>query len=392
MFTNVWYVAARQEDLADKPRHVRMLGRDFVLFRDSAGKVACLAAVCPHRGANLALGQCHQDGTITCPFHGWRFNADGACTMIPSNDPVTDVPARAKTDSYPVVEQHGLIWTFLGDDPGSALPLFDMPEFTDPAFRRLGYEDVWQANYHWAKMANLDHVHLPIVHGTGFGGDNPVRPPEHEVEELPNGFRTQIMPQPSRPKGAWQEVREEGRKVVSKLTFFVPGFTLRGDVEIGGAGSGMRIIFYETSTPIDDVSTHMRWTFFRNFMTGPEADADYLRRNLKNIGEDKVMAEAMLPKRPTGRAHARQMFIDREDRLMAAYWRLMQQMKDRGWAIDRKRLRDMDDAGDYRVIPSPARRQSSPSTWVYDPVPLLPAAAVPSRMPQEGGMPAAVSR
>ena len=48
---------------------------------------------------------------------------------------------------------------------------------------------------------NLDHVHLPIVHGTGFGGANPVRPPDHQIEELTNGFRTFIHVQPPQPKG-----------------------------------------------------------------------------------------------------------------------------------------------------------------------------------------------
>ena len=373
MFINTWYVAARQSELTDKPRQVRMLGRDFVLFRNPAGNAVCLSSVCVHRGANLALGRCHDDGTLACPFHGWRFNAEGVCTSIPSNATPTDVPARARVDSYPVSERFGLIWVLLGDNPDAALPLFDMPEFDDPSYRSVTYEDVWSANVHWSKMVNLDHVHLPIVHGTGFGGDNPVRPPEHEIETLPNGFRTQIHVKPPQLKGDWQRVREQGRGVISRLTYFVPGFTLRGDVEIGGAGSGTRIVFYETSTPVDDETTQMRWIFFRNFMTGPEMDAEHLKRNLKNVGEDKVMAEAMQPRHPSGKPHPRQMLVDREDRLMQAYWQAMQQQRDQGFEIDRERLRQCDAAGDYRVIPSPARRRGPASAFVYDAVPMLPA-------------------
>ena len=284
-----------------------------------------------------------------------------------------------------MVERFGLAWVLLGDDPDSALPLFDMPEFDDPAFRSITYDDVWSANVHWTKMVNLDHVHLPIVHGTGFGGENPVRPPDHRVEEFANGFRTEIQVQPPQPKGKWQEVREAGRGVISRLTYFVPGFTLRGDVEIGGAGSGTRIVFYETSTPVDDETTQMRWIFFRNFMTGPDMDAEHLKRNLKNVGEDKIMAEAMLPRRPTGHPHPRQLLVDREDRLMQAYWRAMQQQKDRGFEIDRERLRKCDEAGDYRVIASPARRRDASSVFVYDTVPTHPSANVATRRPQEGG-------
>ena len=51
MFINFWYVAELSENVADKPVSVRMLGQDFVLFRDSTGDVHCLNNVCTHRGA-----------------------------------------------------------------------------------------------------------------------------------------------------------------------------------------------------------------------------------------------------------------------------------------------------------------------------------------------------
>ena len=379
MFTNVWYVAARSDEVAGLPHHVRMLGRDFVLYRDPTGAVHCLSNVCVHRGASLAQGQCHSDGTLACPFHAWRFDKDGRCTEIPSEGAGARIPAGAKVDSYPTEERHGLIWTFLGDEPEAAMPIFDMPELGSAEWRGITYEQVWNANYLWAKMSNLDHVHLPVVHGTPFGGDNPVRPPDHKVEILPNGFRTQIQPQPPRPKGDWGKLREEGRKITSRLTFYVPGFTLRGDIEIGGTGSGIRFVFYETSTPIDAHSTMMRWTFFRNFMLEPDKDADHLKRNMKNVHEDKALAEAMMPKRAPAQPGERQIFVDREDRLMQAYWFLMRQMRERGWEIDHERLATLEaqqDAG-YLVIPSPGRRRE-PAGWVHEAVPRVPAAAAVS--------------
>jgi len=77
MYTNVWYVAARSADLIDKPLYVKMLGSDFVLFRDKKGNAVCLNNVCPHRGASLANGTLSEEGYISCPFHGWEFNGLG---------------------------------------------------------------------------------------------------------------------------------------------------------------------------------------------------------------------------------------------------------------------------------------------------------------------------
>lgn len=374
MYTNVWYVAETSENLKGDPRHVRMLGRDFVLFRDSNGRAVCLSGVCPHRGANLGHGSCHGDGAVACPFHGWRFDATGACVMVPSQErPDKDIPARARVDSYPTQEKYGLIWAFLGEDPDAAMPLYDMPQYDDPAFRHFHYEEVWDCNYHYAKMSNFDHVHLPIVHGTPFGGDNPNRPPDHKVEFFENGFKTFIEVSTPGPKGEWGKVREKKRPtVVSRFTFFVPGWTLRGDVEIGGAGSGMRMVFYETSTPIDEETTHMRWVFTRNFMTDESMDEEHLKRNLKNIREDRAIAEAVLPKRAPSLPSERAIHVDREDRLWQAYWRVMRDMRAKGWQIDKRRLAELAADDHYRVIPSPARR-AAPDGWVHDAVPRVPA-------------------
>jgi phenylpropionate dioxygenase-like ring-hydroxylating dioxygenase large terminal subunit len=373
MYTNVWYVAERSANLGPQPLPVRMLGREFVLYRDPAGQAHCLSGVCPHRGASLGQGRCHPDGTLSCPFHGWRFDGAGRCREIPSEGAGAAVPTAARVDGYPVLERHGLVWVFLGDDPESAMPPYDMPEHDNPAWRGITYEQVWDANYLWAKMSNLDHVHLPIVHGTPFGGDNPVRPPEHEIEWLPNGFRTQIQPQPPRPRGEWSQLRDEGRRVTSRLTFYVPGFTLRGDVEIGGTGTGIRFVFYETSTPIDAHTTMMRWVFFRNFMLEPEKDADHLKRNLKNVHEDKVISEAMRPRRPATVPAEEQLYVDREDRVMQAFWFLMRDMRERGWQIDHERLAALEATQDpaYLVIPSPERRAGG--AWTHGVVPRLPA-------------------
>ena len=55
MFTDIWYVAEESDKLGEQLLRVRMLGRDFVLFRDADGRVACLSDVCPHRGSSLVV-------------------------------------------------------------------------------------------------------------------------------------------------------------------------------------------------------------------------------------------------------------------------------------------------------------------------------------------------
>ena len=57
MYINLWYVASFSSELNSAPVKVRMLNRDFVLFRDADGKAHCLSNVCPHRGREPGAGQ-----------------------------------------------------------------------------------------------------------------------------------------------------------------------------------------------------------------------------------------------------------------------------------------------------------------------------------------------
>ncbi|MDP2017102.1 Rieske 2Fe-2S domain-containing protein, partial [Hydrogenophaga sp.] len=62
---------------------VRVLGQDFVLFRDAQGAYGLLDRDCPHRGADLAFGRNEGDG-LRCPFHGWKFDTTGQCIETPA--------------------------------------------------------------------------------------------------------------------------------------------------------------------------------------------------------------------------------------------------------------------------------------------------------------------
>ncbi len=73
-FENYWYPIILESELGHKPKAVRLLGRDVVLFRDG-GRLFALEDRCPHRGVKLSLGHCNYpgSGTVSCPYHGWTF-------------------------------------------------------------------------------------------------------------------------------------------------------------------------------------------------------------------------------------------------------------------------------------------------------------------------------
>ncbi len=166
MFINFWYPACESGELAaDKPLHVKMLGLDFAVFRDSKGTAHCVSNVCVHRGASLAHGKVKGD-CIECPYHGWQFRGDdGSCTKIPSLGKDAKVPARAKIDTYPVQEKYGLVFCFLGDLPEAERPpIMDLPEWGQDGWKITRIVNHWQANYLRGQENTLDPAHTEFVH------------------------------------------------------------------------------------------------------------------------------------------------------------------------------------------------------------------------------------
>jgi len=371
VYTNVWYVAAFSKDLTNEPVKVTMLGADLVLFREMDGTARCISNVCPHRGSSLAEGCLYKDGTLACPFHGYRFNGHGECTLVPSRrDHEVDVVAPGmRTDAYATVEKYGAVWVCLGDDPDAASPIFDMPEWGDENFRYTTNEETWEADYHTSKFTNLDYVHLPVVHGILFqGNENPIQAPEHRVTASEHGFQSVMQVNAAPSEGVWQDMREKGAKVESIMKYFVPGFTLRGQVEIGGIGSGEFNIFYEFTTPIDEHRTMMRHMFFRNYRMDEDFDTEHTRRNLQNVHQDKALAESQRPKVAATGPNPNGIYTHDEDKIMLTYWGLLENLRNKGWQIDRSKLQGPDQA--VRIIPSP-NRKASPDGWVTAAMPLI---------------------
>ena len=76
-----WHPIGLVSDATDRPRKVRVLGEDLILFRDKSGRVGLLYPHCAHRGTSLLYGKVEERG-IRCCYHGWLFDVKGHLSLI----------------------------------------------------------------------------------------------------------------------------------------------------------------------------------------------------------------------------------------------------------------------------------------------------------------------
>lgn len=175
-----WWPVALAADVSSQPLAVRLLDTPVVLWRKSTGELAALADRCPHRGAQLSLGRLVQD-ELQCAYHGWRFNARGACTLIPAQ-PGFEPKDAHQACRYAVQEAHGLVWVCLGE------PAQSMPNVAHLPARRLVYGPFDVATSAPRAVENfLDTSHFAFVHQGWLGDAAHPEVPPYEVTHTPDG-------------------------------------------------------------------------------------------------------------------------------------------------------------------------------------------------------------
>ena len=173
-FPRGWFMVSDTGELTDKPLPVRFWGQDFVLYRGKSGKVVMLDAYCPHMGTHLGHNTTSyvvQDGqiegdSIRCPYHAWRFGADGKCDHIPYYD--GPIPKAAAVRSHPVQERYGCIFAWHdpeGQAPDMALP--EIPEWDDASWVKWNVVRLGVIDCHPTEVIDnmADLPHLGPVHG-----------------------------------------------------------------------------------------------------------------------------------------------------------------------------------------------------------------------------------
>ena len=270
-----WQPLARSEEARSLPRLVKILGEELILFRGGSGRPGLLYPRCMHRGTSLLYGRVEESG-LRCCYHGWLFAPDGEVLEM-ACEPGAKPPAGARQPWYPLVEQHGIIFTYMGPpEKQPAFPRFSvaedlaegevlsvrgglermqMPDASGVASALVGDQD-----YNWFQFHDnvLDPFHLYWLHGNLNGVqfvDTYKLLPQVSFEYTDDGVRSIQY----RDLGDGRAHLRMSQSLIPNMNCITP---LNDDYGFGGLG---------WTVPIDD-------THFRTFsMSRVRADADPAR-------------------------------------------------------------------------------------------------------------------
>lgn len=173
-----WHPVGYSAAIGQQPVGTLLLDTRVVLWRDAHGALQAHHDRCVHRGTQLSIGRV-EHGEIVCPYHGWRFGADGRCTWMPQLQDPRRVPARARIERFRCIERYGLAWVAL---QAPRWPLPDVPELEGGEYRVIRTGPFEWASHASRQLENFtDFGHFAFVHQGLLGNPQQAVVAPHDV-------------------------------------------------------------------------------------------------------------------------------------------------------------------------------------------------------------------
>jgi phenylpropionate dioxygenase-like ring-hydroxylating dioxygenase large terminal subunit len=284
-----WHPVAAAADVTETPMQVTLLGQDWVLVRID-GELVVMEDRCPHRFAPLSFGTV-ADGTLECPYHGWRFASTGRCVRIPAEAQDIPIPVKARcTVPAGIQERYELIW--LAPEP-PITPLPAIPEWGDTSLVAV-FIPVLDWNATAAQMADnfIDMTHLPFAHRNTIGDPDDQLMPNYRVDR--DGWTFSVVLEHSAKRLAdsiapGDEFTRERRRLT-----FVATAPHHVYLRIEYLDTGIVMVSTFFHQPVDENTTKLwTWNLRSDIADGRATAADAVAFQAAVGAEDRLMLERL---------------------------------------------------------------------------------------------------
>lgn len=254
--SQAWYIAASAEELGREPIRRSVEGEILVLFRDDGGRARALADRCVHRGMALSRGKV-VGGCVQCPYHGWRYDGDGCLAAVPALCEGEEMPMRKAVRSFPVEEQQGQIWVWIGDGEPTKRP-YVFARFDEPGWSSFVMKTRMEAPVEACLENFLDVPHTIFTH-PGLFRSGTLKPIRARIHRGAASVEAEFLDEPKLSGWGPRLVLPAGARMRHTDRFLLPSIT-RVDYEFG-PDAGLLITSQCTQREeyVIDVTTVITW-------------------------------------------------------------------------------------------------------------------------------------
>lgn len=258
-----WFVVAFSDELpVGEVKTLNYFGEKHVLYRGEDGVARVMDAYCPHLGGSLGRGRVVGD-SVECPFHAWRFGADGKCNHIPYS---AKIPPKAQVAVRQVKEVNNII--FMWNDPKGGEPQFDVPVMPECE------SDEWMP-WSFACLRVPTHPHELVENVVDVGHFTPVH--RTKVEKFENVFdghiATQINSGTAYPIGGGVDHYH------IEATYYGPGF------QISKWKGFMEARLINANTMVDKESMDLRFAVMLKKGSDPRQTKAFQKGYIENMSK-----------------------------------------------------------------------------------------------------------
>jgi phenylpropionate dioxygenase-like ring-hydroxylating dioxygenase large terminal subunit len=282
-----WYPVMPLAKLAGGPQPFTLLGEAIVVWLRSDGTPAAVRDRCCHRTAKLSKG-CVAGDNIQCGYHGWEYDASGACVKIPQA-PESAIPSGARVPAYRAQGRYGYAWVAL-DEP--LADIFPIPEHNDAAYRCVQqFDEQWKTSPLRLMENSFDAAHFAFVHRGTFGQFNKQKPEFFALTETDYGFEAETKLVINNPAASH---RITGTTAPTTRRHFRNQWHLPFNRRLGlNYPNGLEHLIVTCATPIDDEHIQVLQWLYRNDSEADCSAAELNEWDARVIAEDKVILETV---------------------------------------------------------------------------------------------------
>jgi phenylpropionate dioxygenase-like ring-hydroxylating dioxygenase large terminal subunit len=188
-------------------RSIEFLGESVIVMRGDDGSVRAFHNICRHRGSRIVDGEGGCDKVLTCPYHAWSYNRQGALVGVPSRADYVEFDT-AEHGLIPVNLEHwhGFLFVRLESGLPSVREMMAPYEAEIAPYRleelqAIGRVTMRPRDLNWKTIADnySDHLHIPVGHPglTRLFGKSYGIEARDWVDRMEGDLRDDMSPNPS---------------------------------------------------------------------------------------------------------------------------------------------------------------------------------------------------